>query len=206
MTGKRTATEPYQRARNIFRKHGGVLCTKEAIEAGIHPRTLYAMRDEGVIEKLARGLYSLPASEPLANPDLVTVAKKIPKGVICLISALAFHEITIQVPHEIHVALPRNAQEPRLPYPPIRVFEFSEQAFEIGIETHTLDGVPVRIYDAEKTLADCFKYRNKLGLDVAIEALRLYVENGNLKVDAIMRYARACRVANVMKPYLEAIL
>ena len=195
----------FQRAIDIFRKRGGVLRASEALRAGIHPRTLYAMRDAGVIERLTRGLYRLVETPALGNPDLVTVALKVPKGVICLVSALAFHNITTQVPHKVYVALPRDSREPHLRYPPLQVFEFSGEAYSAGVEIRKLDGVPVRIYSPEKTLADCFKYRNKLGLDVAIEALKLYVERRNVKVDEIMRYAQICRVANVMRPYLEAV-
>ena len=109
-------------------------------------------------------------SPPLSNPDLVTVATRIPGGVICLISALSYHEITTQIPHEIHVALPRGAEEPRLDYPPIKTYRFTGEAFTAGVDTHDIDSVSVRIYSPEKTLADCFKFRNKVGLDTVIEA------------------------------------
>lgn len=198
-------SDSFQRAIDIFRERGGVLRASEALRAGIHPRTLYAMRDAGVIERLSRGLYRLVETPSLGNLDLVTVALKVPKGVICLVSALAFHNLTTQVPHEVYIALPRDSREPHLQYPPLQVFEFSGEAYSAGIETHELDGVPVRIYSPEKTLADCFKYRNKLGLDVAIEALKLYAERRNVEADEIMRFARICRVANVMRPYLEAV-
>jgi len=195
-----------QQGAEVFRRRGGVLRTGEALGAGIHPRTLYAMRDAGAIVPLSRGLYRLADAARLANPDLVTVALKVPKGVICLTSALAYHEITTQVPHAVYVAVRTDAREPRLHRPPLEVFEFGGKAFSIGIETHELDGVRVRIYSPEKTLADSFKYRNKLGLSTAIEALKLYAARGQVRVDKIMRYARVCRVANVMRPYLEAIL
>jgi predicted transcriptional regulator of viral defense system len=164
------------------------------------------MRDAGLLKRLSRGLYRLTEAPPLGDPDLVTVALRAPDAVICLISALAHHDLTTQVPHAVYVALPTGARKPRLRQPPLEVFEFGGEAWREGIETHELDGVPVRIYSPEKTLADCFKYRNKLGLDTAIEALKLYVERGEVDVDAIMRYARICRVARVMRPYLEAVL
>jgi predicted transcriptional regulator of viral defense system len=178
----------------------------QALRSGIHRRTLYALRDAGLTEQLSRGLYRLADTQPLGNPDLVTVAAKVPKGVICLLSALAFHELTTQIPHEVYVAIPRNAEAPRLDHPPVRSFRFSGLAFSEGIETHRMDGVSVRIYSREKTLADCFKYRNKIGLDTALEALRLYKEQGRINVDAILRYAAICRVTKVMRPYLEAVL
>jgi predicted transcriptional regulator of viral defense system len=194
------------KAKAAFRKHGGILRMTEAIKAGIHRRTLYAMRDAGVIEQLSRGLYRLADAPPLGNPDLVTVALKVPQGVICLISALAYHELTTQIPHQVYVAVPRNSEPPRIDYPPIRPFRFERSAFGEGIETYTIDKVKVRIYSPEKTLADCFKYRHKLGLDTTVEALRLYKERGKIDRAALLRAAEACRVAKVMRPYLEAVL
>ncbi len=196
----------FKDAEHIFRRHGGVLRTSEAIRSGIHPRTLYAMRDAGKLECLSRGLYRIADLPLLGNPDLVTVALKIPKGVICLISALAWHELTTQIPHEIYLALPRGTEPPRLDHPPIRVFWFTGKAFSEGIETHAVDGAPLRIYCVEKTLADCFKYRNKIGLDTAIEALKRYVDTRHVQVDKLMAFARICRVEKVIHPYLEALL
>ena len=189
-----------------FKRRGGILRTRDALADGIHRRTLYALRDQGVVEQMARGLYRLVDAPPLAAPDLITVSAKIPQGVICLISALAFHELTTQIPHQVDLAIPRNSEPPRLDYPPLRVYRFSAAAFSAGIEDHMLDGVRVRVYDAEKTLADCFKYRNKIGLDTALEALRFYKERRRVNVEALLRYAGICRVTNVMRGYLEAIL
>jgi predicted transcriptional regulator of viral defense system len=155
---------------------------------------------------VSRGVFRLAGSEPLGNPDLVTVATRVQSGVICLISALAFYEITTQIPHEVHVALKRGAEIPRLEYPPIKIYWFKDQAFTAGVETHKLDGVDIRIYCPEKTLADCFKFRNKIGLDTAVEAVRFYRERRNVNVDALMHFAAICRVEKVMRPYLEAIL
>ena len=196
----------FERAIKVFRRHGGVLRTSEAIWLGIHPRTLYAMRDAGVLECLSRGLYRIADLPHLSNPDLVAVALKVPKGVICLISALAYHELTTQIPHEVYLALPRGAEPPRLDHPPIRIFWFTGKAFAEGIDTHKVDGVPVRIYGVEKTLTDCFKYRNKIGLDTAVEALKAYVSGRRIDIDKLMVYARTCRVEKVMRPYLEALL
>ncbi len=187
-------TEAKEKARQIFKKHGGTLRTKEAISAGIHPRTLYALRDVGELEQLARGLYRLTEMPPLENPDLATVAKRVPQGVICLISALAYHELTTQVPHAVHVALPRTSRYPALEYPPLQVYRFSRASFEAGIETKVIDDIPVRMYSAEKTLADCFKYRNKIGFDVAIEALRTYRRRRRVHLQRVLEFARICRV------------
>jgi len=203
---KKSYPKRVEKAEKIFRDRGGVLRTEEALDAGIHPRTLYGMQRSGILEQLARGLYRLADLPPLGNPDLVPVSLKISNGVICLISALAYHETTTQVPHEVYVALERGAQAPKLAHPPIRIFWFSGQAFTHGIETHKIDGVPVRIYSPEKTIADCFKYRNKIGLDTAIEALKLYREKKHLESEEIMQSARTCRVEKVIRPYLEALV
>jgi predicted transcriptional regulator of viral defense system len=196
----------FDRAIAIFKKHGGILRTTQVLRMGIHPSTLYDMRDAGSLEMVSRGVYRLTDAGPLGNPDLVTVATRIPNGVICLISALAFHEITTQVPHEIYVALQRGAEKPRLNHPPIKIYRFSGQAFTDGMERHELDGVSVHIYNMEKTLADCFKFRNKIGLDTAVEAVRFYRERKSVNVDDLMHFAKICRVEKVMRPYLEAIL
>jgi len=190
----------------IFKKHGGMLRTAQALRSGIHPSTLYAMRDSGALELVSRGVYRLADSPPLGNPDLVTIAARVPSGVLCLISALAFYDLTTQIPHEVHVALPRGAEEPRLDHPPVKTYRFTGEAFTEGVEIHELDCVRVRIYCPEKTIADSFKFRNKIGLDTAVEAVRLYRERRIVKVDDLMRYASICRVKKVIRPYLEAIL
>lgn len=195
----------FEREVELLRPHGGGLRMAEALRLGINRKTLYAMRDAGVVVPLSRGVYRLASLEPLAHPDLVTVAKRIPQGVVCLISALSFHELTTQVPHTIDVALERGKTRPRLDYPPTRFFWFSGPAFREGIETHELDGVSVRIYDPEKTLVDCFRFRNQIGMDVALEALRLWREQRKKKLDVLLRYARMRHVEQVMRPYLEVM-
>jgi predicted transcriptional regulator of viral defense system len=206
MSHTNRSNDSYKQAIEEFRRHAGILRTKDALSAGIHPRTLYGLRDNGTVECLSRGVYRLADAPPLANPDLVAVAKRVPEGVICLLSALSFHDVTTQIPHEIHLAIRRHAEAPRIEHPPVRVFWFSGEAFSEGIETHRLDDVPVRIYNREKTLADCFRYRNKIGLDTVLEALRLCRERKRIDVEALMRYAEIRRVREVMRPYLEAIL
>lgn len=196
------------RARDILLNNGGMLRTRDALAQGIHPRTLYAMRDAGVLECLARGLYRLTGLEPMVHPDLSIVAARIPKGVVCLISALDYHGMTTQIPHDVDIALNRDEgpTPPRLEWPPIDVWWYGGEAYSAGIETHRIDGVDVKIYNAEKTLADCFKYRNKLWLEVVIEALRMYRYEHKMNIPELIRYARICRVDNVMRPYVEAIL
>jgi predicted transcriptional regulator of viral defense system len=199
------ATRVFEREVELFRQHGGGLRMAEALRLGINRKTLYAMRDAGVVAPISRGVYRLASLEQLAYPDLVTVAKRVPQGVICLISALSFHELTTQVPHTIDVALERGKTKPRLDYPPTRFYWFSGPAFHDGIETHDLDGVPVRIYDPEKTLVDSFRYRNQIGLDVAIEALRLWRERRKKRLDVLLKYARMRHAEGTMRPYLEAM-
>jgi predicted transcriptional regulator of viral defense system len=199
-------TKTFKREIELFRKSGGSLRMSEALRLGINRKTLYAMRDAGDLESVSRGLYRLASLEPLAHPDLVTVATRVPQGVLCLISALSFHELTTQVPHAIEVALERGTRKPRLDYPPTRFYWFSESVFHAGIETHKLDGAAVRIYDPEKTVADSFRYRNQLGMDVVVEAIRLWRERRRKKLEALLKYARMRRVERAMRPYLEAIL
>lgn len=184
-----------------------MLRASTAIQLGIHPRTLYALRDAGDIERVSRGLYRLSTAPPLSSPDLVPVAIRIPRAVVCLISALAHHDLTTQVPHAIDLALPSHAQIPKIDDVPLRVFWYSEPSFSTGIDVVMIDGVPVRVYSPEKTIADCFKYRNKIGLDVAIEALRTYRERTQRpNFQALARFAQINRVQRVMRPYLESVL
>lgn len=196
----------FRAAARVFRAHGGILRFVEATRFGIAPATLYSLRDQGVIQPLARGLYRLADYPPHTQPDLVAVARKVPRAVICLISALAFHELTSEVPHKVEFALPRGSEPPRLDYPPSRLYWFSGRSYSEGIETHNVDGSPLRIYSPEKTLADCFKYRNKIGMDVVQEAIRRYMARPAFRSDDLLRFARICRVHNVMRPYLEANL
>ena len=190
----------------LFRKHGGLLRTKEALASGISPRTLYQLEADGTIEKLSRGLYHLSSLPPLGSPDIITVTKRIHPGVICLISALQFHGLGTQVPHEVYVAVPRGTEPPRIDYPPIRCFWFSEESYGYGIEEQKVDGAVIRIYSEEKTIADCFKYRNKLGLDVAMEALKSYLSKKRSSPDKVLKAASACRMEKVIRPYLEALI
>lgn len=201
-----TTQKVEQEAIDIFQEHGGTLRTSEALNLGIYPRTLYKLRDAGVLEKLSRGLYRLAELPALSSPDLAIVALKVPQAVICLVSALAFHELTTQVPHAVNIALPRGARSPRLEYPPLRVFWFSGPAWSEGAEVHQMNQASVRVYCPEKSVADGFKFRRKIGLDIAIEALKLYCQSPRFDAGKLLHYARICRVESVMKPYLEALL
>jgi len=192
-----------KKAQLIIEKNGGLIRTAEAIRSGIHPRTLYSLRDNGTLEQISRGVYHLSEQAPISNPDLVTVAVRFPRAVICLVSALAFHEITTQVPHAVFIALEKGAESPRIDYPPVSVHRFSTESLSAGIEVHEINNVKIRIYNPEKTIADCFKFRNKIGMDVVLESLKLYRTMKKFNLEALLKYARICRVEKIMKPYLE---
>lgn len=196
--------ETIEKALNIFREHNDILRTSQAVELGIAPRTLYAMHDAGLLVKITRGVFRLVEAASLSDADLIQVALRIQKGVICLISALAYHNLTTQIPHQIYVALPLYAEKPRLKYPPVRLFWFSRSVYSAGIDEHLIDGISVSMYNREKTIADCFKYRNKIGLDIAIKALKEGLDQGCNFV-SIIEYARIDRVEKVMRPYMEAL-
>lgn len=188
-----------------FQKKGGILRTREALHAGIHPRTLYAMRDAGVIEQAGRGLFRLASLPPMSDPDLAVVAKRMPSAVVCLISALAIHELTTQIPHSVQIAVLPGGHTPRSVHPPIEVFRFSPKTFTTGVEERRIDGITVRVFSPEKTLADVFKFRNRIGLEIALEALRTYARKKSRRFDQVLDFARVCRVEKIMRPYLEAV-
>ncbi len=191
-------------ASRIFREHGGILRTSDILRLGIHPRTLYQMRDSSQVIELSRGIYRLADLPPLENSDLVVVMKRAPSAVICLVSALSFHETTTEVPHEVYLAVQKGKEKPKMDFPPTRVFHFSDETFSHGIEEYSQDGNRIRVYSKEKTVADCFKFRNRIGLDVALEALRLCIRKGGSR-KKILEFAKICRVENIIRPYLEAI-
>ena len=159
----------------------------------------------GKLERVARGVYSLPRRKLSEHRSLAEASLRVPQGVVCLLSALRVHGIGTQAPFEVWLAIPHNAPTPRLDQPALRAVRMSGLALTEGIETKRIDGVDVRVFDVAKTVADCFKYRNKIGLDVALEALRDAWSQGKLPMDALWRYATIDRVANVMRPYLESI-
>jgi predicted transcriptional regulator of viral defense system len=172
----------------------------------VHTQHLTSLVREGTLERVARGRYRLAGSPITEHHGLVLAAAIVPRGVICLISALSFHGLGTQLPAQIWIAIDRRARRPKDTYPPLRVLRFSGRALTSGIETHRLEGHAVRIYSIAKTLADCFKYRNKIGLDVALEALREAWRKRRVTVEDINRFARVCRVERVMRPYLEGLV
>ena len=189
----------------IIKANKGLIRTNEAIKKRIHPRTLYSLRDKGTLEQVSYGLYKLKHNK-IANPDFVTVSLRVPGGVICLISALAFHRLTTQIPRKIWIAIRRDASKPRIKYPPISIHQFSNKSFSLGIEKHIFDKIPVKIYSPEKTIADCFKFRNKIGMNIVLEALSFYREQKEFNPSKLFKYAKICHVENVMKPYVESII
>ena len=184
----------------------GVVTARDATANGIHPQTLTRLVREGVLERIERGRYRLREGEVTEHHGLVAASAAVPHGVVCLLSALAFHEIGTQLPPRVWLAVERRARRPEITWPPLEVVRFSGPAFTEGIERHEIEGREVRIYGLAKTVADLFKYRNKIGLDVALEALREAWQEGRVAVDEIDRFARICRVARVMQPYLESLV
>jgi predicted transcriptional regulator of viral defense system len=172
---------------------------------GVPRAQLYRLVEEGLVERQARGLYVAARHRYTTEHVLAQVAKRVPAGVFCLLTALRFHELTTQSPAEVWVALDQKARKPRLDYPRLRVARFSGAALTEGIEAHRIEGVEVRVYSAAKTVADCFKYRNKIGIDVAVEALQDFSRQHRGGANELARFARICRVTRVMQPYLDAI-
>jgi predicted transcriptional regulator of viral defense system len=164
------------------------------------------MRDAGVIEPVGFGVYRLAEAPPLSQPDLVVVAQRAPRAAICLVSALSFHELTTQIPRQVDIAIAQSTRAPVLTYPPIRVFRFGGRSLTSGVELHLVDGTPVRVFCPAKTVADCFKFRNRIGIDIAVEGLRTYLRQRGSTADALLQFADINRVRSVMMPYLEAVL
>ena len=183
-----------------------ILTTRGVVREGIHRQVLTRLVREGAIERIDRSRYRLPCQPITENHGLALAAAAVPRGVVCLISALSFHGIGTQVPHEIWIALDRRVRRPRLRYPPLRVVRFGGKALTEGIEAVTVEGQAVEVYCVAKTVADLFKYRNKVGLDVTLEALREAWRARRFTMEEIDHFARICRVEEIMRPYLEALV
>jgi predicted transcriptional regulator of viral defense system len=164
------------------------------------------MRDSGLIEQVARGIYRLKGNPQAIDVDFGTLALKVPTGVVCLITALYYHGMTTQIPRFIDMAIERNTKPPRIDYPPVRFYRLSKHLFNVGVETKEIGGVKIRIYDPEKTLIDCFRYRRRIGIDVVIEALKAYRSQKHIDVAQLLKYARVFRIEDTLNPYLESIL
>lgn len=184
----------------------GIIRAKDLEAYGIPARYLWHFYQEGVLERAGRGLYYLPGQQITDNHSLVEAAQRTPQGVICLLSALQFHELTMQAPYEVWVAITHKGHKPQSEGVQLHIVRFSGLALTAGVEEHYLEGVLVKIYSAAKTVVDCFKYRNKIGIDVAVEALREGLKKGVLRVDELWKYAKICRVTQIIYPYLEALI
>ena len=187
-------------------KRLGIIRPRDMDKYGLYRKYIHMLYDQGMLNRIGRGLYVLPDAEPSENRSIAEACKRVPSGVICLLSALRFHDLTTQSPYEIWMAIDHKARSPREPAIPIRIVRFSGKALISGAEQHEIEGVPVRVYCPAKTIADCFKFRNKIGLDVALEALRDCHRSRKCTMDDLWKYAKICRVANIMKPYLESLV
>jgi predicted transcriptional regulator of viral defense system len=187
-------------------RKNGVVRAREVREAGLHAEYLRKLCKTGQLIRAGRGLYSLADGDFTEHHSLAEACMRVPHGIICLLSALSYHQIGTQNPHQIWMAIDRAMRKPKVDYPPIRVFRFSGPSLREGIEEKKIEGVSVRVYNPAKTVADCFKYRNKVGIDVAIEALKECWRSRRCEIDELVHYARICRVRKIMQPYMEAIV
>jgi predicted transcriptional regulator of viral defense system len=190
---------------DLVRK-GGILRPQDLAKKGLPSDYLWRLHKQGKLEKVGRGLYAVQGAELSEHQTVVQAALRVPHGVVCLLSALRFHDFTTQSTFEIWMAIDVKARAPKEKIIPLRIVRFSGKALTAGVETHTIEGAAVKVYNAAKTVADCFKYRNKIGLDVAIEALRDCWRKKLATSDELWRYAKVCRVARVMRPYLESVV
>ena len=189
----------------FFQKHGGILRFSAILKAGFHSDSLIALEEEKRVEKIGRGLYRLAGHEPSSHPDFVTACLQAPKGVVCLLSALAFHEATNEIPKAVNLAISRGIHANKIDYPPVKFYRFTPDSWKAGIEEHKIEGHQIRVYNLAKTVADCFKFRNRIGMDVAREALKVAITEKRISPKEIMRYAKICRVDKIIKPILEIL-
>jgi len=183
----------------------GLIRSRDLIEHGLPTVALTRLVRQGRLQRVGRGLYALPDRPVSEHNALAEVARRHPQAIVCLLSALRFHDLTTQSPFEVWLAIPNKARAPKMDYPPLRIVRFSGTALTHGVEDHVIDGVPVRVTGVARTVADCFKFRNKIGLDVALEALQEAWRAKRVSMDELWRYATLCRVANVMRPYMESL-
>ncbi len=191
---------------SFLKKRGGLASYAEIIKAGFNKTLLKTVLSSGLIQKIDRALYRLSDGSSLSNPDLVAVSIKVPRGVVCLLSALAFHEATNEIPKSVDIAILRGTHANKIKYPPVRFYRFADKAWKAGIEERKMEGYNIRIYSLAKTIADCFKFRNKIGINVARNALKVAIMEKYIKPKDVMYYAKICRVDNIIKPILEAML
>jgi predicted transcriptional regulator of viral defense system len=193
------------RIRRVVAEHGPLLRTQQLRDAGIHPRMIYALRDAGELEAVARGTFRI-ASDPFPEHfDLLVVAARAPQAVVCLVSALAFHELTDEVPHEVSIAIPRNGGMPTLAEVPIRVFRFADAMYSQGIEHHPIGDIDLKVYSPAKSIIDVFRFRNRIGEDVAVKALANGLRTRKVRPGPLLELAAGLRASNVLTPYLKAL-
>lgn len=203
---KTGTSQSNQQTLRRLRELGGAFRIRQATELGISPHAVYQLRDAGQLDQLSRGVFRLASLPAPAHPDLLVMATRLPEAVLCLISALAFHDLTEDVPHAVHIALPRGAEQPRLDHPPLHVVRLRPASFEAGVEVHPIDGVDLRVYSPAKTVADCFQFRGQVGLDTALIALKALRRRRGFDPEPLLQFARICRVERLVRRYLEAIL
>ena len=179
---------------------------KDAKLAGISPRTLQRLCVDGVVERLSRGVYEVADAPSTTDPSYAVLAKRVPNGILCLISALYHHNLTTEIPRSVYLAIPRNSTAPKIDFPQTWFFRMREKTYSLGVETKVINGVRMKIFSPEKTIADCFKFRNAIGLDVGIEAIRTYLQAKGARPSQLLPMARACRVEALVRRYLEALL
>lgn len=196
--------KPFQRIMHYV-SHHGIVRPRDIEAIGLPREYLLRLHRQGKVVRSGRGLYSLPDAAVTERHSYAEVARRVPGSVFCLLSALAFHEITPQSPASLWIALPLGARRPAISTPSLRVVRLSGASLTEGIENHKVEGVAIRVYSVAKTVADCFKFRNKVGIDVAIEALKDALREKKATVNEIYRYANVCRVSNVIRPYMEAL-
>lgn len=199
-------TPPILGALRRLRSFGGAFRSGQARALGISSRALAQLRDDGHLEQLSRGVFRMTSLQAPSNPDLLVVATRMPRAVLCLISALAFHDLTEEVPHAVHVALPRGAELPRLEHPPLHVIRLRPASLAAGVEVHRVDGLDLRVFSAAKSVADCFQFRGQVGLDTALAALKALRRRRGFDPEELLRFAKVCRVERLVRRYLEAIL
>lgn len=196
----------YTQIKTLAKSQGGTFRLKQATNEGIHPEYVRLMERRGELQKISHGTYVLTEVAVSEHQTAIEACTRVPRGVICLLSALQFHGLTTQLPYQVWLALPRPITIPKVDGIPIRFVTYSQVSYKSGIEVHSIRGAELQVYNVAKTVADCFKFRNKVGTDVAIEALRDSWRQKKLKIDDLEIYAKQCRVWNVMKPYTETIV
>lgn len=201
ITGKK-----HKKIIKIFKMHNGYARSKDILAEGIHPRDIKSILDEGIVIKVKNGLYRLSDTPVISNQSFIDLACAVPEGVICLLSALSYYEMTTFNPSIISMAIHRKSWRPKIEYPPVEFYYFSKKQFEAGIDKINIRGYKINIYCREKTICDCFRYRNKLGIDIAKEGLSEYLRRKDRNLERLLKYAEICRVKKLMEIWINAMI